>query len=90
MQDSEEEFDDELLQFPLDFDDLNARISAKDEHFFPVTSAMLEVYSPGDADRLSEFVREKGLLDKKNTCLHKMACMTSLAGKFKKSEKIHK
>lgn len=89
MPDAEEEFDDESL-FPLEFDDLDGKISAKDGHFFSTANAMLDSYSPEDADRLSEFVRERGLLDEKNSCLQKMACLTTRKKTFKKSEKIHK
>ena len=91
MQDNnEEDFDDDVSQVPLEFDDLDSKIAAKDGHFLPATNALLDSYSPGDADRLLEFVREKGLLDKSNTCLQKMACLATLSKTFKKSDKIQK
>lgn len=85
-------YDEDELDLSFSEDDLDSEISSLDAHFFPVMDAMLESYSPGDTERLSEFVRNKGLLtDSTNTCLEKLACFGSTTkSKFKRSDKLKK
>lgn len=73
-------------------DGLDSEITLSDAHFFPTMDAMLESYSPGDTERLSEFIRRRGLIsDTANTCLEKLACFGSTTkGKFKRSDKLKK
>lgn len=88
--DVSDDYDDDL-QFSLNGDILDADITLLDEQFFPTMDAMLESYSPDDAERLAEFVRHRGLLDINNPCLEKLACLaTTTNSKFKRFDNLKK
>jgi hypothetical protein len=95
--DVSDDYDDDL-QFSLNGDILDADITLLDEQFFPTMDAMLESYSPDDAERLEknvtslvEFVSHRGLLDINNPCLEKLACLaTTTNSKFKRFDNLKK
>lgn len=85
-------YDEDDLDLSFTEDGLDSEITSLDAHFFPIMDEMLNSYSPNDKERLTEFIRRKGLLsDSSNTCIEKLACFGSTTkSKFKRSDKLKK
>lgn len=84
-------YDEDDLDLSFIDESLDSEIIELDSNFFPTMDALLESYSPSDSERLSEFVRRRGLADPVNTCLEKLSCLASTNKRnFKRSDKLKK